>query len=117
MELYRGHALNEELQDIYQQAIDDLSQYGRETDRYYCRRLDRYVSVEEVNKVAALENVLMQLEQATDKDHALALLGVDQPAFIDRPTHDRYVELIREFHHKASGSGAFPGDTKFWYPR
>lgn len=94
-----GHALAPDLQLIYEQAETDLAQYGREEARYYCRRRNLYVTEEEVNRVAALERVLDTLEQATSKEHALALLDANIPTFIDPGTHDHYIELIREEHN------------------
>jgi hypothetical protein len=71
--------------------------------------------MQEVSQVAALENVLMVLEDARDRVHALELMGADLPRFIDRPTHNRYVEMLQG--DGASSMGAFPEDGKFYYPR
>lgn len=92
---YLGHALNPAFQPIYEQATEDLSQYGKgEQSRYFCERLDRYVSDSEVQKTDALERVLLALEQGRDKAHVLELLNTNLPEFIDRSVHARYVTAI-----------------------
>lgn len=118
MELYLGHALNSEFQSIYEQAVTELSQYGREEDRFYCRRLDRYVSEQEVQKVASLERTLDALERGTDKQNILELLNTNLPDFVDRSTHARYVaQVVRTTVGRASSMGAYPEDSKPYYPR
>jgi hypothetical protein len=92
--VYLGRALNPDYQALYEQAVTELSQYGRESDRYYCRRLDRYVSEQEVQKVASLERTLDALERGTHKEHILELMNTNLPDFIDRAMHARYVTEI-----------------------
>jgi thiaminase len=92
--LYLGHALNPDYQALYEQAVTELSQYGREQDRYYCRRLDRYVSEQEVQRVASLERTLDALERGSDKEHILELMNTNLPDFVDRSMHARYVTDI-----------------------
>ena len=118
--LYLGHALNAGYQALYEQAIAELSQYGRAQDRYYCRRLDRYVSEQEVQKVASLERTLDALERGTDKQHILELMNTNLPDFIDRATHARYVgEIVHvvDSADRTSSMGAYPEDSKPYYPR
>lgn len=94
--LYTWEALCPDLQEIYSQALQELSQYGRAEDRYYCKRLDRYVSVYEISIVQVLELVLWELEVARDADHAFLLVTENYRTEYDRRTWDRYVALIEE---------------------
>lgn len=93
--LYTWCVLDSALEYVYLQALEELSQFGREQDRYYCRRLNLYVSQEEVGKVAALERVLDTLERATNRTDAIAILRADVPKFVDQETHTRYIGIIQ----------------------
>jgi hypothetical protein len=95
MGIDHGQALCPALQPLYEQAVAELSQYGREEDHYFCRRLNRYVSEEEVSKVSALEIVLTVLEEE-NKENALEIMALEGAHWwIDDATRERYVELIK----------------------
>jgi hypothetical protein len=96
--LYLGHALNPELQAIYTQALTELQTFGRTHDLYYCRRIDRSVSGDEINKVATLEHILLTLENVFNRQSILELLTDSLPTYIvsivDLEVNNRYVALV-----------------------
>jgi hypothetical protein len=93
--LYTWCSLDPALEHVYQQALEELSTFGQEQARYYCRRLNLYVSQDEISKVATLERVLNTLEETTGRAEVIAILRADVPKFIDQDTHNRYISLIQ----------------------
>lgn len=94
--MYSWQALCPELQEIYSQALQELSQYGDRENRYYIKRLDRYVGEQEISKVATLEFVLWRLEVARDAIDAHMLLVEWYRHEYERSTFDRYVATVKK---------------------
>ena len=96
--IYLGHALNPELQHIYDQAWAELQTFGRSHDLYYCRRIDRSVSGDEINKVATLEHILLTLETLFSRQDILEMLTSSLPLYmvsiVDLEVNNRYVALV-----------------------
>jgi hypothetical protein len=96
--IYAGKPLNPVLGLVYQRAEEELHQYGRVKDCYYCRRLDRYVSQDEISIVAALEAVLNTLEEEPEVLDALNFIyDTYDVNYINMITLHRYIEMIKEY--------------------
>lgn len=91
---YRGSAFNPELQEIYQQAMNELSQYSKRLGRYYCDRLS--CSVSGKDRVVVLETVLDALEDARFIEDAIEQIRNNADGITDIATRDRYIHQLEK---------------------
>jgi hypothetical protein len=111
MSIYKGKALNPLFEPVYQQALQELNRFGRSTkDRFFCRRIHKYVSQAEVNTVAAFETVLDALEDTMNTPHALVLVRDDSPGYVDVPTLNRYIGILKQNQLVLRSCCLFNGD-------
>lgn len=92
--LFRGFASSANLQVFYEQAATELFVFGQPEARFYCRRVNGYVSEEEIAHVSALEWILGALEDKDSPAAVLAMLDAVHP-YADKDTIARFANLIR----------------------